>query len=523
MPPSDQVAELATNTLLRGRNTVVEPDRVLASALEGLATPASAEGDGSQVTTKLCRSANKLSRTLQSGAALSAGLGPLPIPLLQARQQFLDSLHTTVFSLSLVVQARRVVRALEVVEPQLRADIPVPQDVAALDAFVAKHGDSYVRSVRIGGEVQGVYTFYAQSRDQARQVEQSFSAVLPVGGLILGPELNKNLAEVSRQASVNADFKVMVRGLRQSPRIGPDDLVSFATGFPAMELDQPELLSLETRGYAMLAELQRTFAVVEKNRTVFLGSSFGQEGLFRKRLRLQEIRNQSQWVKETYALYGIDPDPCLATNRVQLNADLQTINTLVQSYNDAPSTPLSEPDLSSLTTGSPRLNVRIVDGELMGGNGGEPFLYDDRAHAVERRQRLVSVGLRAGGRVDQITLKYKQSAGLFAEQENRWDGRFGGGGGSDKGSIELAEGISIERIKAITGRRVDQLWLTTGDGQTIGGGGNAGNRTLDWKRPTNAVVLGFRGRSKAELDALQAVIAEFGPLRWEPVLEEEDF
>jgi hypothetical protein len=46
---------------------------------------------------------------------------------------------------------------------------------------------------------------------------------------------------------------------------------------------------------------------------------------------------------------------------------------------------------------------------------------------------------------------------------------------------------------------------------------------LDWKRPTNAVVLGFKGRSKAELDALQAVIAEFGPLRWEPVLEEEDF
>jgi hypothetical protein len=126
MAPSDQVAELAATALLRGRNTVEKPDRVLSSALEGLPTPASAEGDGSQVTTKLCSSASELSRTLQGGAALSAALGPLPIPLLQARQKFLDSLHTTVFSLSLVVQARRVIRALEVVDPRLRADILIP-------------------------------------------------------------------------------------------------------------------------------------------------------------------------------------------------------------------------------------------------------------------------------------------------------------------------------------------------------------------------------------------------------------
>ncbi|MCT0200486.1 hypothetical protein KQ313_12455 [Synechococcus sp. CS-1325] len=501
---------------------MVEPHLGLASALEGLPTPASAEGDGSQLAVKLCRNASELSRTLQGGAALSVGLGPLPIPLLKARHQFLDSLHTTVFSLSLVVQARRVVRALEVVDPRLRADVPVPHDAASLDAFVAQHGDSYVRSVRVGGEVLGVYTFYTQSRDQAHQLEQSFSAFLPMGGLGLAPELNKNLAEASRQASVNTDFKVMVRGLSKTPQIGPDDLVSFATGFGSLELDQPEELSLETRGYETVPELRTALAAVAKNRALFLGDSFAQEGLLRKQLRLKEIRNQSQWVNKTYALYGIDPDPSLAANRVQLNTDLQTINALEQQYSEAPSAPLSPPVLSSLTTGSPRLNVRVVDGELMGGGGGVAFEYEDRAHAVERRQRLVKVGLRAGGRVDQIRLSYKQSAGLLAEQEKEWEAQFGGDGGSDKGSVELADGVSIERINAKTGTRVDQLRLTTSDGQTTGGGGNAGDRKLDWTRPTNSVVLGFEGRSKAELDALQAVIAEFGPLRWEPVLEEED-
>jgi hypothetical protein len=424
-----------------------------------------------------------------------------------------------VFSLSLVVQARRVVQALEVVAPRLRPEISIPQEPSALDRFVEQHGDSFVRSVRVGGVVQGVYTFYAQTRDQARQVEQSLRAVLPVGVLSLGPELNQSLAEVSRQSSVNFSFKSDVRGLLQNPPLDMENLLGFATEFGAMELDNPQLLSLETIGYEKLAELRTAFAAVATNRIFFLGNSFGQQGLFHSRQRLQEILNQSKWIKETYALYGIEPDPSLATNRVQVNADLQTINTLAQSYSNAPSTLLSAPELSSIGTGSPRLNVRVIDGDLMGGKGGEPFLYEDRAHAVDRRQRLVKVGIRARERVNQIRLSYKQNAGQFSNKEQEWEVRFGGGGGSDKGSTELSEGVSIERITAKTGTRVDELWITTSDGQTMGGGGDAGDRKLEWTRPTNSVLLGFKGRSKAELDALQAVIAEFGPLRWESVLE----
>lgn len=523
VPASDPATALAEATLLRGRNSVVRPQDSLGRALEATSVPASSAADASRVEVTLCRSASELATTLQHGASLSLGGGPLPIPLLKARQQFFESLRTTVFSVSLVVQARRVLKALEVVDPGLMAGIELPADSAALDAFVARFGDSYVSSLRLGGEVQGVYTFFAQTREEARQVERAFGGAVAVSGLTLGPELQRKASEVTSSTGVNSGFRVAVRGLVSTPPLTtPEELEAFARDFGSLTLDRPEQLELETRGYETVPELRPVFAAVAENRTVFLGDSFGEEGLLRKRLRLQEIRNQSQWVKETYALYGIDLDPSLATNRVQLNADLKAINALAQRYSEAPSTPVNAPDLSSLNTGSPRLNVRVVDGELMGGGGGVEFEYTDRAHAVDRRQRLVKVGLRAGGRVDQIKLSYQQSAGLFPEKEKDWDVQFGGDGGSDKGSIDLAEGVSIERIHAITGTRVDLLRLTTSDGQTIGGGGTAGDRTLDWTRPTNSVVLGFRGRSKAELDALQAVIAEFGPLRWEPVLEEED-
>lgn len=107
---SDPAVALAGVTLLRGRNTVLQPDRALSVAVGGTIHPTSAGGDGSTVEITLCRSATELARTLQWGVGLSGGVGPLS--LLQARQGFFESLRTTVFSVSLVVQARRVLLAL---------------------------------------------------------------------------------------------------------------------------------------------------------------------------------------------------------------------------------------------------------------------------------------------------------------------------------------------------------------------------------------------------------------------------
>ena len=125
--------------------------------------------------------------------------------------------------------------------------------------------------------------------------------------------------------------------------------------------------------------------------------------------------------------------------------------------------------------------------------------------------------------VDQIRLRYHQEP--IGEPDEWIDQSHGGEGGSDLGDMELGTGVGIARLHGLSGvpnGRVDQLELTTSDGQRRGGGGTKGNKTLDWQTATNQVLLGFHGRSAAELDALTAVIATFGPLAWEPVLVEED-
>jgi len=196
---SDAITAIAQSTLLRGRNSVVSPQDSLGRALEGTNAPASSSEDASRFEITLCRSASELSTTLQHGISLSLGVVPLPIPLLQARQHFFESLHTTVFSVSLVVQARRVLQALEMMDPVLIPGIPMPADSAALDDFVARFGDSYVQSLRLGGELQGVYTFFAQTREEARQVEQAFGGALAVSSFTLGPELQRMASEVEQR------------------------------------------------------------------------------------------------------------------------------------------------------------------------------------------------------------------------------------------------------------------------------------------------------------------------------------
>ena len=128
----------------------------------------------------------------------------------------------------------------------------------------------------------------------------------------------------------------------------------------------------------------------------------------------------------------------------------------------------------------------------------------------------MEVGLRTGSRVDQIRLRYA------GEDASPGMEVHGGGGGGDRGSLQLGEGVTLRRIEGLSGTRVDRLFLTSSDGRRIGGGGTAGDRPLDWSVPEGAVVLGFSGRSGRELDALRAVVARFGPLIWRDVGDDAD-
>ncbi|MCP9933644.1 hypothetical protein KBZ08_06915 [Cyanobium sp. Candia 9D4] len=508
--PSELAQQVARGALFRGRHSVADPGEPLEAAVGGTVLAA---GGGSTVGWQLCRSSEELVRSLHNGSALGVGLGPLS--LLRAKRTFRDSLNTTAFSLSLVVWARQVSAALEVDQTRLLEGVAVPADAGELEAFVALHGDGFVAAAEVGGECHGVFTFYAQSREQARLVERQIGADLGLGGVSLNPALVETVTSVARSAAVNLGFRMQVMGTRVQPPADAASLIPFAHDFARLPLDQPALIGMRTRGYETVPAIGAAFEAVAANRRLFSGDGSG-AGLLEKREQVVGLLRQMDWVAETYRLYGVTPDPTLGERRDTAAADRRALDACRAAYRAAAASPLEVPALPSLDAGSPELNVSLTEELAMGGNGGAPFAFPGRADAIRRRQRLVEVGLRTGSRVDQIRLRYA------GEGDPREPELHGGGGGGDRGRLQLAEGVTIRRIEGLSGTRVDRLFLTSSDGQRIGGGGDAGDRPIDWTVPEDCVVLGFSGRSGRELDGLRAVVARFGPLIWRPLAETEE-
>ncbi|MFN7899654.1 MAG: jacalin-like lectin [Synechococcaceae cyanobacterium] len=516
-------AAMRETLLLQGRSSVLQPERDRQRALEGESVAMASAPVGTRTSVQICRTATELRRSLEGEFGLSASLGPLP--LIGLRRTFQESLHTTSFSLSLVLRARRVLEGLEVQEPRLRADLVLPQTPEQLDKFVALHGDSWVRGVLRGAEVQGVFTLYAQSQQEAESLAQSLQAILPVQGVSLTPQFSQKLSQLSSSSGVNVNLNFQVLGVRQPPLSTPEQLLAFISGFGSLPIDQPVPLALDCRGYEEIAELLPLFDPVVRNRLLFLGDPArpSAAGLLQRQLCLREIANQCRWVEDTYKLYGQTPDPSLRTNADRVRADLATIESLTVAFTKSASTPLNDPDLSALSLGSPRLAPRLLDGERLGGDGGQPFEFTDRFKAIARRRRLAGVALNAGKLIDQIRLTYVQEPDALSATSlpRQWTEAHGGTGGDDRGRLELdlANHEQILTLKANTGTGVDQLEFISSGGRRLSGGRPSnGGRASSWTPGPQQVLLGFQGRAKTWLDALQPVIADFsGALHWEPL------
>jgi hypothetical protein len=92
--------------------------------------------------------------------------------------------------------------------------------------------------------------------------------------------------------------------------------------------------------------------------------------------------------------------------------------------------------------------------------------------------------LRTGSRVDQIRINGR---------------KYGGKGGSDRGSITLGRDEYISRIEIRSGSEIDNVRFTTNKGNTIGGGGLGGHpHVLE-----NIRVIAIGGRSDSRVDKLE--------------------
>lgn len=494
-------------------------------AVEGLAMAA---GLGGGARCSICRTASDLATAMQRHSSGSlTGLGFLP--LLGAKMDFYSSLRTTVFSLSVVVHAWRLTGSAWLGQPRLRVDLGPPRTESELMEFVTLYGDSYLSSVEMGGECIGVFTFRAESREQAERVERALGVGGLINGLQIGVDLQSTLESASRASSIDFSFSYQVWGCSDIPALTPDTLVPYALGFGSRNIDQPILMDLATEGYETVPEIGTAFLPVAANRDLFTRS----EGLLRKRQRLQELINQMDATESTLDTYGVtlSDSKALAANRQLAQTDLDSLDGLMRTYHVTPAAPLQEPELPSLAVGSPRIRAKVSEEpdtriDLTGGAKGKPFAFPfERSTAVQHQVRLTGIGLEAGWRVDKVRLRYSSNlSGNMLRNESH-----GGDLGHNLGDISFGPGEGITAIYSEFGSNIDKLRLATDQG-VLESQGDKGDKQhpVNWQPAPGQVVLGFSGRSDdaptGALYGLQAVVAQFEGIDWEPIdnLDRED-
>ncbi len=482
-----------------------------------------AGGLGGETRCSVCRTASELAQAMQQrhGGALT-GLGFLP--LLGAKMAFYNSLQTTIYSLSVIVQAWRVTAAVRLSQPHLIPGVSGPRTEEELLKFVTVYGDSYLSSVDVGGECIGVFTFRSETREQAQRVEQALQVGGVINGIKLGADVHRTLESASRTSGITIDFRYKVWGCSDIPALQPDTLVPYALGFSGRSIDRPILLDLETEGYETIPEIGTSFLPVAVNRDLFTR----RDGLLRQRQRLLELLNQMDGTRDTLALYGVSlPDAgLLAASRQKALADLAALDALQNSYRAAPTLPLQMPELPSLALGTPRIRAKVNDEPAtrigrMEGPKGQPFDFPfERATAVQNQVRLAGIGLEAGWRVDKLRLRY--SSNLAGESAKEVEVSHGGDRQTNLGDIGLGPGEGITGIYSEFGTNIDKLRLVTDQG-VLDSFGDKGDKQhpVDWQPAPGQVVLGFKGRSDDDpsgaIYALQAVVARIEGIDWQPI------
>ncbi|MEO1044246.1 MAG: jacalin-like lectin [Pseudomonadota bacterium] len=448
----------------------------------------------------------ELSQALQIDQSLSVDYAG--IAKVDQKMQFVRKQKATSTSINIVVYARHENASRSARNPKMTVDT---QDMKVAD-FVDAYGDSYIESVDEGGEYYAVYTFFTETKSEQTALKASLKASGIYSGVSASGSLEIAIDNFVKTTNTAWTFDQEISGIQNPVLPTRDTMVDFAIKFPSIPLDAPVVIGMTTTGYEHVPDLdpefKEKFAIIIKNRRYFVGSRID-GGLTEPLVKIASLQNSVAVLEEIYGTYGYDGDTGLREFRDLLEENRKAISAQFVAYEDDPVQDFTPPDLPSLDKGTPVLTFDKGTSALWGGGGGGPFDFPPIQESLRNRQTLRVIRLRSGSEIDAITLGYRDMHGDLAAQKH------GGGGGSDQNALSFDPGEFVTQVDVRSGRRIDNLKITTNRGaSTQGGGGGGGPHT--WSVPDGAVVLGFQGRSGARLDAIQVVYAALKPAEFRP-------
>jgi hypothetical protein len=434
-----------------------------------------------------------------------------------AKASFVNRLNLTSYSVTVLVYASNVTGDAAYTGVQPPSTMPTD-----LNQFFQTYGDTFVSELTLGAEYVAAWVYYAQSKDEQTAVTSalSYHGITEEGEVSATFATSLQLATQSIQTrQTSSQLVTGITGLTLPD--SPPEMIDFALGFGARQPTVPTVIAYGTTGYEHVPGFAPLFEPIVENRDLFEGTD-GQAGLAADLSTLAGLKNQIAWIQQVYQTYGYTGDVDMVTSgpggkAFQVEDDSAQLATAIDLIAQDPTKTAELPVLPSLLFGSPALSFELVPGATppWGGSagtatGGNPYV-DVTAQSVVGQTALASLQIRGGNWVDCLLVGYRtptQAPSVTQHGKNSGD--------TLSTQLTLQPGELVSSISGTAGKYVNQLTFRTTGGQTLAypPRPQGAPQTWSWTVPAGSALVGFQGRSGADLDQLQPLVCTFSPATW---------
>jgi hypothetical protein len=461
----------------------------------------------------------EVSEALSVDVSVGASYGPVGV---NAKTGFAKSLKTTSTSLSMIVYNRVILQT----ENASNAKFTNLENIQKDDfgSFVSEFGDSFVSSVTTGGEYFAVYTFFSQSREEAKKISASLEVSV---GAVASVGTSTAIENAIKTMNVSWELQQHVTGgIFAVP--DSDHIVQFSLDFAAKLVDPKNhtVLNFTTTPYENVAGFHALFD--DKNAGNLLSSNryyFDRE-LFPEIKKINLVNAHVEFILGTYRAQSYMPTDEEDKDMVEVQKQLSVDNDLIRDHLAAySSSPVEDwaaksivSQLTSTSHGYPYLQVTSHSTDVLGGSGGSWFDDSADVKAAPHRAVITYIQAQSASWCNAERLAFLGTIYVFGQDPTEislthgdWDG------GHNTRVQRVTEGDYIKHVVisySEDGRAVNFFRVEFNQGNAFEVGNKSTKATMQLDLKPNERVYAFNGRSGVYVDALGVRYFSFEPCNW---------
>jgi len=285
----------------------------------------------------VCTSSESVSSALSVSASISASGIDYSA---SAKATFTQQLNMT--STSVVV----IVHTIYQIQTSAQSYNPTTQP-ADVQAFFTQYGDSFVDELVTGGEYYAAFVYNSTTTSEQESITASLKGAVSTGATSLSMSVSTDIDNAASSNNVTYTISQNVYGATGvSLPTDSSGIITFSNNF-SQHVNAPEVLGYHVTGYERGGVTGLTAVIANRN---LFGTDTTPADVAST---LSTLASTADTIQAMYSGYQYTGDSGFAAKCNQINADLSTIDALIQEIENEVTGQNTAPSLPSLSYGTP--------------------------------------------------------------------------------------------------------------------------------------------------------------------------